>query len=204
MCFANFVISLILFQIEEVPAKPDPVVQHNFIQIQITSQCPDGSQVQELSSKFADWFYNLLNSCHPLRSKSTSFPSVHFWDDVRFQMCIPQPPVREECWGAQAVSDRLLSLVRGEGLLFNPNTTEKGTRGIEDSHGMTMVMCCGMLHKDSQCIGVFEQSFLLIRDPLMENNWKIKLTKLRLQQGHPSSMPSIGTDTRRAIEGILR
>jgi hypothetical protein len=43
-----------------------------------------------------------------------------------------------------------------------------------------MVLACGTLHQQDKCVGVFEQLFGLIRDPLACNNWKIKYTELHL------------------------
>ena len=90
----------------------------------------------------------------------------------------------DECQGSLAVSDKLRELVCKEKLLFNANVS--GARGQIDAYGLVKITVGGTVHRFSDCLGIFEQSFGLIRDPHMQNNWKIKFTELKLkaQQHH--------------------
>lgn len=72
-------------------------------------------------------------------------------------------------------------------LLFNPNLSPEGTSGKSEPHGAVVVMCCGTVHRGHMCAGVFEQKFLLLRDPTMCNNWRIKQSKMCLCASQPSS-----------------
>jgi hypothetical protein len=66
-------------------------------------------------------------------------------------------------------------------LCFIPNLSHEGVQGRIAVHGLIMVLVCGTLHQQDRCVGVFEQSFGLIRDPSVDNVWKIKYTNLSLK-----------------------
>ena len=85
----------------------------------------------------------------------------------------------DECQGSLAVSEKFRELVRREKLVFNANIN--GARGQIDAYGLVKISVGGTVHRFSDCLGIFEQSFGLIRDPQMQNNWKIKFTELKLK-----------------------
>lgn len=87
----------------------------------------------------------------------------------------------DEFLGAELVSLRLLALTSGERLLFSPNLEPQGLRALASPHGLVLVAVAGTIHKDAACLGVFEQIFGLIRSPLAENSWKIKLINLKIR-----------------------
>jgi hypothetical protein len=89
----------------------------------------------------------------------------------------------DECLGAVAASTKLVEVVSSEKLFLN--VSHSSIKGDMDTYGLGRIIAGGTVHRFQQCLGVFEQSFGLIRDPLTENNWKIKFTHLKLKaQGH--------------------
>ena len=94
--------------------------------------------------------------------------------------------------GAEIVAERFRSLVLAEGLLFNPNVEDDGTKGVTEPHGLVMVIVCGTIHRQGSCMGVFEQRFGLVRDILNANNWKIKFTDMNVKGEPVNEMPSLG------------
>ena len=48
-----------------------------------------------------------------------------------------------------------------------------------------VIRVCGTVQKGNQPVGIFEQKFSLVRDPSMENNWRIKSTNLKLLSKAP-------------------
>lgn len=88
---------------------------------------------------------------------------------------------RDEIAGAEMVSLRLLALTNGERLVFSPNLEPRGLKAMASPHGLVLVSVAGTIHRDSDCLGVFEQVFGLIRSPQDENSWKIKFVKLSIR-----------------------
>lgn len=78
------------------------------------------------------------------------------------------------------VSLRLLSLVKEECLLFNPNLHSNGLKCAMSPHGLVLVAVAGTVHRDNACLGVFEQIFGLISCPVRNYTWKIKLVNLKI------------------------
>ena len=93
--------------------------------------------------------------------------------------------------GAELVRQRLEALVREEDILFNPNLDFGGVKSWGEAHGLVAVLVCGTLHRGELAVGMFEQKFGLIRDPLMDNNWRIKFTDLRIAQQEVHRPPTL-------------
>lgn len=87
----------------------------------------------------------------------------------------------EEFRGAELVSLRLLALSREERLLFSPNLEPHGLKALTSPHGLVLVAVAGTIHRDTACLGIFEQIFGLIRSPLENNSWKIKFVNLKVK-----------------------
>ncbi|XP_038067121.1 uncharacterized protein C3orf38 homolog isoform X2 [Patiria miniata] len=160
---------------------------------------------QVLAEQFAAWFFNQLNMLG--RAMASDTPSVwgphHFWEDCKLRLCITTSEQRDErFFGAECVSQRFQSFVRDEGLIFNPNISHEGTQGLDDPHGLVMVRVCGTVHRFNECLGLFEQQFGLIRDPLKENNWKIKFIEMKMKQATVERIPTLpaATDTTLAVK----
>ena len=156
-----------------------------------------------LCSQFCDWFYNMLNSYHPLKQEAQkqNFGPHHFYDDVSLKLRVIAPNSHDqEVTGALAVCQRLLQFPQKEMVLFNPNLESDGFKVTSEPHGLKTLTVCGTVHQESGVVGLFEQQFGIIKDIHIENNWKIKFTKLRLQVGAASGRPSL--DNMRQILSI--
>ncbi|CAM5077227.1 unnamed protein product [Natator depressus] len=152
-----------------------------------------------LGREFCQWFFELLNSQHPLgRQSKEQWGPQHFWEDVKLKFCYNTLEKNmEEYVGAELVSLRLLSLVKEEYLLLNPNLGAGGLKCVISPHGLVVVAVAGTVHRGNICLGIFEQIFGLIRCPVRENTWKIKLVNLKivgenaLEPGTQVQKPSI-------------
>ncbi|XP_068036562.1 uncharacterized protein C3orf38 homolog [Anomalospiza imberbis] len=135
-----------------------------------------------LGGEFCQWYFELLNSQHPLGVKSEAmWGPQHFWDDAKLKFCYNTLEKNVEQYvGADMVSLRLLSLVKEECLLFNPNLRSSGLKCAMSPHGLVLVAVAGTVHRDNTCLGVFEQIFGLISCPVRNNTWKIKLVNLKI------------------------
>ncbi|XP_074453749.1 uncharacterized protein C3orf38 homolog [Larus michahellis] len=146
------------------------------------SQKSPQDAIHDLGEEFCQWFFELLNSQHPLGVKSEeSWGPQHFWENAKMKFSYNTLEKNvEEYVGAEMVSLRLLSLVKEEYLLFNPNLHASGLKCAMSRHGLVLVAVAGTVHRDSACLGIFEQIFGLISCPVRENTWKIKAVNLKI------------------------
>lgn len=151
-------------------------------------------ETQQLGETFTRWFYRVLNSHNPhMGLNPEEFGPCHFWDEARLQLMIlsPDTNTRDELHGSELVSERLLSFTKNEGLLFNPNISRDGILTITERHGLIVVLVCGTIHRQNRHLGVFDQMFGLVKDPRFNDNYKIKISKLKLQNIDVSNVPSL-------------
>ncbi|XP_029937266.1 uncharacterized protein C3orf38 homolog [Myripristis murdjan] len=136
-----------------------------------------------LGQQFCQWFFKLLNSQNPsLGQQPQEWGPQHFFPDAKLRLLSCAEGQRtEEFEGAELVSLRLLALARDERLLLNPNLQPHGLRALVSPHGLVLVAVAGTIHRDSACLGVYEQIFGLIRSPLDDNSWKIKFVNLKIR-----------------------
>ncbi|XP_054038016.1 uncharacterized protein C3orf38 homolog [Rissa tridactyla] len=146
------------------------------------SQKSPQDAIHDLGEEFCQWFFELLNSQHPLGVKSEErWGPQHFWENAKMKFSYNTLEKNvEEYVGAEMVSLRLLSLVKEEYLLFNPNLHASGLKCAMSRHGLVLVAVAGTVHRDSACLGIFEQIFGLISCPVRENTWKIKAVNLKI------------------------
>ncbi|XP_038871065.1 uncharacterized protein C3orf38 homolog [Salvelinus namaycush] len=52
---------------------------------------------------------------------------------------------------------------------------------LSSPHDLVLVAVAGTIHRDTVCLGVYEQVFGLIRSPLEQNSWKIKFVNLKIR-----------------------
>uniref|UniRef100_A0A672TAI7 Uncharacterized protein n=1 Tax=Sinocyclocheilus grahami TaxID=75366 RepID=A0A672TAI7_SINGR len=69
----------------------------------------------------------------------------------------------------------------GEHLLFCPNLEGQGLKCISSAHGLVLVAIAGTIHRDNACLGIFEKVFGLIRSPMDNNRWKIKIVNMKVE-----------------------
>ena len=149
------------------------------------STLQSSAEDKEMALQFSRWFYPMWNSCNPVYPAAAAasverFSPLHFFAECQLYMLslVNDAPHLETFSGAVLVTERLSALVRDEQLIFNPNLEPGGLRGSSDPHGQFVIKARGTVHRASDIIGMFKQQFALMRDPLAENNWKIKMTRL--------------------------
>ncbi|XP_041127670.1 uncharacterized protein C3orf38-like [Polyodon spathula] len=137
---------------------------------------------QVLGEEFCKWFYRILNSQNPsLELVPQEWGPQHFWEDAKLKFCYSTSEQQsEEYQGAELVSLRLLALVRDELLFFNPNLDANGLKCVSSPHGLVMVAVAGTIHRNTACLGIFEQVFGLIRAAIGNSSWKIKSVNLNI------------------------
>ncbi|XP_078264878.1 uncharacterized protein C3orf38 homolog [Rhinoraja longicauda] len=142
-----------------------------------------GSESDDMGKAFCQWFFPLLNSQNPsFTQQAEAWGPQHFWDDaiLHFTHCVRETQT-EQHQSSATVSLRLLSLVKDERLLFDPNLGHSGMICATSPHGVVAIAVAGTVHKDGQCLGIFEQVFGLIRSQVCGNNWKIRFVKLQVK-----------------------
>ncbi|XP_053562011.1 uncharacterized protein C3orf38 homolog [Bombina bombina] len=160
---------------DEQRSLPRPKVHKEDVSYNGTLNC------KLLGEQFAQWFYQLLNSQNPsVGHVKGDWGPQHFWENsvLKFAYSTSEQNM-EEYSGSQMTSLRLLALVREERLLFNPNLDSQGLKCVTSPHGLVVVAVAGTVHRDSLCLGIFEQVFGLIRNPV-DDNWKIKFVNLKV------------------------
>uniref|UniRef100_A0A3B4CPT3 Uncharacterized protein n=1 Tax=Pygocentrus nattereri TaxID=42514 RepID=A0A3B4CPT3_PYGNA len=73
---------------------------------------------------------------------------------------------------------RTLELWSSDGLA---DLTALGLKCLSTPHGLVLVAVAGTIHRENVCLGIFEEVFGLIRDPLDGNRWKVKLVHLKIK-----------------------
>lgn len=138
-----------------------------------------------LARKFSEWFFNNYNQ--------NLLKPQDFWPDARLMLQITASDGCEEhsCDNANSLLDTLYETRKLFHFFFNPNLTHSGVQGRMDIHGLVLVLACGTLHTQMDCVGIFECSFGLMRDPFSENNWKTKTIQLMLRSKGAPSNPSL-------------
>ncbi|KAI5107125.1 hypothetical protein C0J45_2763, partial [Silurus meridionalis] len=167
-------------------------------------QNADGlGELTALGKQFCHWFFQLLNSQNPQASQPVQdWGPQHFWGDARMVLCF-QTEVRqnEEFLGADLVSQRLFALAWEERLIFCPNLEHTGLKCVSTPHGLVLVAVAGTIHRKSDCLGVFEEVFGLIRNPLDDNRWKIKTVQLNIKgQIGKETLPALTYDSEELLQ----
>ncbi|XP_057708170.1 uncharacterized protein C3orf38 homolog [Corythoichthys intestinalis] len=136
-----------------------------------------------LGQQFCSWFFQLLNSQNPsLGQQPQDWGPQHFWTDTKLNLVASAGNEQmEEFAGAELVSCRLLALTKDERLHFSPNLEANGLKALASPHGLVLVAVAGTIHRDTACLGIFEQIFGLIRSPMDNNSWKIKFVNMKIR-----------------------
>jgi len=160
---------------------PNPHVQEDTMEVEYNTNQEllkqEALAGQELAMKFTEWFFEKWN-------KLEDFVDSHFWPECNLRMEIvnqgSNPACKEVLNDGSSCCEEMRGLIRIEGLFFNPNLGS-GVRGKINPHGLAQVVVCGSVHRNSQVIGVFETMFGLVKDPLAQNNYKLKFVVLRFR-----------------------
>ncbi|KAM4608401.1 uncharacterized protein C3orf38 homolog [Polymixia lowei] len=155
-----------------------------------------------LAKQFCQWFFQLLNNQNPSQGKQPQdWGPQHFWPDVKLCLLSSTDSQQvEDFQGAELVSLRLLAMARDEHLLFCPNLEPHGLKARCSPHGPVLVAVAGTIHRGTDCLGIYEQVFGLIRSPLDDNSWKIKFVQLKIRGpnalgGAEMTSPSLTCDS---------
>jgi len=181
--------------------------------------------IDEMAQMFANWFYNMLNSFPKDRlsgrqlttsdgassSKSSdsenTFGPHHFIENCCLNLRLEsggggggvEAFRRDETFrGGAAVADKLAQFCLSDELLFNVNLEDEGCGGRKTPHGLIMLQARGTLMRRGCLVGVFEQSFGLVKDPKIDN-WKIQITNLAMKTGSEASNVASGADQIKAL-----
>ena len=132
----------------------------------------------QLTTKFSEWFYSLINN--PI-----SLGPEHFFIDAQMKIALEDQTSSEVIEAATSadVAQALYTLQMKYRLGFLPNLSPDAIKYQTSAHGQIMLMVCGSLQSlnVSQIVGLFEQMFLLLRDGSDNANWKIKNSHMRLR-----------------------
>ena len=129
--------------------------------------------INQLSQQFTEWFYTSWNNI-------TTFQADHFFPDCQLTLVHEN---HRRIIGAIQVCDVLRSYVAGQELRFCANA--QSNKAEESRHGLVLIQIHGTIHQRGTCIGVFDQSFGLARDPNHSNNYLIKFCFLNMQTQQP-------------------
>lgn len=141
-----------------------------------------------MSRQFCSWFFDNFNT--------DALKQNDFWVDcfvsIRIVAAGQEEVVNDsETNGNEACLEILSHLKRQLSILFNPNLCHEGVQGRIDPHGLVVLMCCGTVHSQTQCVGLFESAFGLMRDPYNENNWRIRHLKLQIKSSPTEMTPKL-------------
>lgn len=129
--------------------------------------------IHQLSHQFTEWFYTSWNNL-------STFQSDHFFPDCQLTLIHEN---NRQIFGSYYVCDALRTYVATRDLRFFPNP--QSTKADESKHGLVLIQIHGTIHQRNTCIGIFDQSFGLVRDPNHSNNYLIKFCFLNMQTQEP-------------------
>ncbi|KAF4529925.1 hypothetical protein B566_EDAN016555 [Ephemera danica] len=141
---------------------------------------PPQDESQVMAETFAQWFYTLMNL--GMTDSGQKFGPEHFWPDCRLHVHLENSSLQvDQSRDNGEESAALLAELRSHfNLTFNPNISPEGVQTMSEPHGAVVVTVCGTLHQGDKVMGLFKQKFLLLRDPTMQNNWRIKRSEMVL------------------------
>ncbi|KAG8179942.1 hypothetical protein JTE90_025266 [Oedothorax gibbosus] len=128
-----------------------------------------------MGCQFSEWFFSHYNSLK-------DFGPEHFWVDCRMrgELNIASNQQQAEVIGANKVVSFLSSLIVNDRFFFHANNSQDSIICEQDPHGLVKIIISGVVHQDSNCIGLFDSAFGLVRNPNYDNNWKIKWIQLKI------------------------
>ncbi|KAH9520434.1 hypothetical protein Btru_060774 [Bulinus truncatus] len=149
---------------------------------------------QRNAEDFVKWFYDMLNSHNPFLSQpQREFGPQHFWESAQLFLVMntKNSKVEDIVDGSILVSERLLKFPTETLLIFLPNISANGVKSKTDPHGLKLILACGTLHLNNECVGTFQQSFGLVRNPASPGVWKIKITCLKMDEHSALALPKL-------------
>jgi len=160
----------------------------------VTRQAPISCDVTwAFLEQYTTWFYQLLNSINRNYStpSSDTWGPQHFYSDCRLEerLCSGESVQDDHVTGATDIALHIQNTIHQHNIMFQPNLSREGVRGVTEQHGLQMVQVSGTLHQPGNCCGVFTHEFGLAQDP-MNSSWKIKYLKLLMKaSNHGNELP---------------
>lgn len=150
--------------------------------------------ITQLSHQFTEWFYTSWNNL-------SSFTSDHFFPDCQLTLFHEN---QRQIFGSYYVCELLRAYVTSQDLRFSPNI--QSNKVEESRHGLVLIQVHGTIHQRGTCVGIFDQSFGLIRDPTHNHNYLIKFSFLNLltQQAYQQQLLSSNMPTPSYLIDIMQ
>ncbi|XP_035204917.1 uncharacterized protein C3orf38 homolog isoform X3 [Stegodyphus dumicola] len=133
------------------------------------------SLMNAMGREFSKWFFSVYNNIK-------EFGPEHFWPDCFFKAEVKSPWDHKEVMlsGANDVVIFLSNLILIDKLFFHANVSEDSIICEQEQHGLVKIIVSGVLHRSSDCVGLFDSAFGLVRNPTLDDNWKIKWVYMKL------------------------
>ncbi|KFM76609.1 hypothetical protein X975_10778, partial [Stegodyphus mimosarum] len=128
-----------------------------------------------MGKEFSKWFFNVYNNLK-------EFGPEHFWPDCFFKAEVKSPWDHKEVMlsGANDIVIFLSNLILIDKLFFHANVSDDSIICEQEQHGLVKIIVSGVLHRSSNCVGLFDSAFGLVRNPAVDDNWKIKWVHMKL------------------------
>lgn len=126
--------------------------------------------------EFSKWFFNILNTLK-------DFGPEHFWPSCILTAELWSPSEQKEVSlaGAFDVATFLANLIRLDKYKFGANNSNDSVKVEIEQHGLVKIIVRGVLYQHSNCVGLFDFAFGLVRNPDAEYNYKIQIIKVKMQ-----------------------
>ncbi|GBN12103.1 Uncharacterized protein C3orf38 [Araneus ventricosus] len=151
------------YESSENHSNVDDIQQNNF------------NWLSAMGTQFAVWFFPIYNALQ-------DFGPQHFWIDCKLMGELKTAKDRKEVTvvGANEVANFLTSLIVNDKFYFDANTSRDSVTSEQDPHGLVRILVSGVVHQMSNCIGLFDSFFGLVRNPAYNDNWKIKWIHMKI------------------------
>ncbi|GIY42263.1 hypothetical protein CEXT_699611 [Caerostris extrusa] len=138
-------------------------------------QQSDTDSLKIMGTQFAMWFFPIYNTLQ-------DFGPEHFWTDCKLmgQLKTAYDIKEVAVEGDTHVVNFLSSLIINDKFYFDANTSQDSILIERDPHGLVKILVSGVVHQCSNCIGLFDSSFGLVRNPTYNENWKIKWINIKI------------------------
>ncbi|EEC16796.1 conserved hypothetical protein [Ixodes scapularis] len=154
----------------------------------------ESSFQEKLGLEFTNWFFAQLNA------ESDKLGHQHFFSNCSLKVAAAQdssPSNLLSIRGSEAASRFLWQLAGGSRRMFHPNIRSVKCQ-VED-HGMARIQVSGVIHEYRSCVGLFDCTFGLVRDPAAAAHetdiWKLQFVEVRLRVSRLGSVTAAVVST---------
>ncbi|XKL64737.1 hypothetical protein PGB90_004823 [Kerria lacca] len=159
----------------------------------------------EFALQFAGKYFELINQPTLNGTCYHSLNTSHFFNNCKlFVNIMGEEEIEVSGENVENVLQILSDLQEKHKLIFVPNLTPDGVRAKIESHGLIYAFACGTIDKAEGPVGVFEQSFIMRKDPCAQNSCKIMETALNLKSSNVvSSFSQLMLNTNKNVNNSL-